>query len=297
MYPQESKYFNNNHEYWERILDERPQNVINTFIREGMIVNTSLEFIVSYKYKIVELKEMLKQRGYTSSGKKNELVNRIIQADKEGMEKSTAGIEFLVCTQVGREIAEQYKSSEQEIRFKIEQQVFDCVIKRLFYEASLLAATYIEKTPESIGLGSSWKRTSPEVIAEIVKQIFNSKPEIISKLEDVNLEPLRIGAAMMEIWGESTATKWLPTNFKTGLSIGNDSAARMLIFNATNIRNLKQYKESGFKFVEVLGAPNSCPFCKEIAGKHFAIGEAPTLPNHNCTHELGCRCLYLAYVE
>ena len=297
IHAQETKYFYNNQKYWERILSESPQKAIERFIEEEMLIHPRLDFLVSYKYKATELKGMLRQYRMPFSGKKDELANRIIQVDKEAIEKLVSDIELLVCTQAGREIAEQYKSSEQEIRFKIEQQVFDCVTKRLFYEASLLAATYIEKTPESIGLGSSWKRTSPEVIAEIVKQIFNRKPEILSKLEDVNLEPLQIGAAMMEIWGESTATKWLPTNFKTGLLMDNVTSARMLIFNATSINNLRQYEESGIKFVEVLGAPNSCQFCKEIAGKRFTIGEAPTLPNPNCTHELGCRCLYLACVE
>ena len=102
---------------------------------------------------------------------------------------------------------------------------------------------------------------------------------------------------MMELLGTNTATKWLPSNFETSLSIDSDSAARMLLFNAMNIAHLKQYKESGPKYVEVLGAPNSCPFCKNIAGKRYAINQAPTLPNPRCTHELGCRCVYLPCID
>ena len=297
MWAQEPKYFYNNQEYWGKILNESIQMAIKRFVEEEMLGNVSLDFLVSYKYKVTELKEMLRLHGIPLSGKKDELIKRIIQADKESMEKLVAGTELLICTQTGREIAKQYKISEKEQRNKVEQEVFNYLTKRMLYEASMLAANYIEELVESRGLGNNWKRPSPEFETEILKLIFNNKPYILSKLEDTKLEVLRMSAAMMELWGESTAIKWLPTDFETGLSIDNDSTARMLLFNAMSITNLKQYKESGLKYIEVLGASNSCPICNKIAGKRYAINEAPTLPNPNCTHELGCRCVYLPCID
>lgn len=119
-------------------------------------------------------------------------------------------------------------------------------------------------------------------------------------MEDAKLEPLRIGAAMMELWGENTASKWLPPNFETGLSIDNDSAARMLLFNSQNKETLKQYGESGVaQYVEILAAndPNTCESCKKLQGKRYKLSEAPKLPNPNCTYKLGCRCIYLPCVD
>ena len=294
---QESKYFYSNKEYWGRILDESPQKAIKRLVEEEMLVRPSLDFLVSYKYKVTELKGMLKQYGMPISGKKDELTNRIIQTDKEAMGKLVSEIELLVCTQPGREIAEQYKASENEKRTKVEKQVFDYLTQRMLGEASLLAGSYIDSLMETRGLGKSWKRPSPEFEAGLLKIIFNNKPEILSKLDETRLETLRMGAAMLELLGTNSDTKWLPPNFETGLTIDNDSAARMLLFNAMSIIHLKQYKDSGLKYVEVLGAPNSCPFCKNIVGKRYALNEAPTLPNPSCTHELGCRCVYLPYLE
>ena len=294
---QELKYFYSNQEYWGRILDESPQKAIKRFVEEEMLVRPSLDFLVSYKYKVTELKVMLKHYGMPLSGQKDELANRIIQVDKKAMEKSVSEIELLACTPPGREIAEEYKASENEKRTKVEKQVFNYLTQRLLGEASLMAGTFKDGLIETRGLGSNWKRPTPEFETEILKLIFNNKPEILSNLDETYLETLRMGAAMLELLGTNTATQWLPPNFETGLSIDNDSAARTLLFNSMSITHLKQYKDSGLKHIEVLGAPNSCPLCKNIAGKRYAINEAPKLPNPNCIHELGCRCVYLPCID
>jgi hypothetical protein len=296
IYPREPKYYYDQ-DNWARVLNEPAQKSIKRFINENMLVNADLEYRVSYKYKVHELKELLKQRGLSISGIKKELVSRIVLADRDRTSKLVADVEHLLCTQSGREIAQKYISEETDKRNKVEQQVMILLKKQMFEEAIVEVSKYEAEQVFPRGIGIDWKHYDTKREIAIMNLIFKGKPEIMSKLEDVNLEPLQIGAAMMEIWGESTATKWLPTDFKTGLLIDNDSAARMLIFNATNNRNLRQYKERGIKFVEVLGAPTSCPFCKEIANKRFVIDEAPILPNPNCSHELGCRCLYLACVE
>jgi hypothetical protein len=41
---------------WKRALNESPQKAIKRFINEGMLINADLHTLVSYKYKITELK-------------------------------------------------------------------------------------------------------------------------------------------------------------------------------------------------------------------------------------------------
>ena len=121
--------------------------------------------------------------------------------------------------------------------------------------------------------------------------------EILNKLDDAKLDSLRLGAGMMLLWGENKATKWIPKDFETGLSIDTDVAARMLLFHAQSIATLMQFKEMGVKYVEVLATPDSCESCKKIVGKRYTLSEAPILPNPNCTHEMGCRCVHLARTD
>lgn len=291
---QEVDYFVK-HGDWGEVLNEQTQKAIKRFADEGMLTDADLETIVSYKYKVSDLKNLLKQRGLAISGSKDELVKRILQADKAGMLKLTVGIKLLTCTQSGREIAEQYLASEKEKRLKVEEQVIDYLAKRMFKEASITVANYEAGQVFARGIGVDWKHHNPKREIEILYSIFNNKPEILSKLEDAKLEPLRIGAAMMELWGENRASKWLPADFETGISMDKDSAARMLVFNAQGKETLKEFNESGVvKYIEILATPDSCESCKKLKGKRYKLSEAPKLPNPNCTHELGCRCVYLS---
>lgn len=136
----------------------------------------------------------------------------------------------LIRAQVGSDIAKQHTSLESEKRNKVEQQAMDYLITRLFKEASLAVANFEAEQVVSRGLGVDWKHYDPKSQIEILDSIFKSdKPGILSKLDDNKLEPLRIAAAMMEMWGTNTATKWLPANFETGLSMDNDSVVRMIL--------------------------------------------------------------------
>jgi len=279
---------------WEQALTEAPQEAIKRFVDEGMLEIADLETIVSCKYKVSDLKSLLKQRGLAVSGTKDELVKRILQADKAGMSKLTVGIKLLTCTQTGREIAQQYLDSEKEKRLEVEQQVIGYLAKRMFKEASLAVANYEAGQVFSRGMGVDWKHYNPNRDIQILQYVYGNKPEILNKLEDSKLDSLQLGAGMMLLWGENKATEWIPRDLETGLSMDTAVAARMLLFNAQSIATLKQFKEMGIKYVEVLGTPDSCESCKKIAGKIYTLSEAPTLPNPNCTHEMGCRCVHLA---
>jgi hypothetical protein len=282
---------------WEQALNEVPQKAIERFVDEGMLEIADLETIVSYKYKVSELKSLLKQRGLAASGTKDELVKRILQADEAGMSKLTVGIKLLTCTQTGREIAQQYLDSEKEKHLKVEKQVIGYIVKRMFKEASLAVAEYEAGQVFVRGMGVNWKHYNPNRDIQILQNIYKNKPQILNKLDDSKLDSLRLGAAMMLLWGTNKATKWIPADFETGLSMDTDVAARMFLFNAQSIVTLKEFKEMGIEYVEVLGVLDSCESCKEIIGKIYRISEVPTLPNPNCTHEMGCRCVYLASVN
>lgn len=278
---------------WEQPLNEAPQKAIERFVDEGLLKIADLETVVSYKHKVSDLRNLLKQRGLAISGTKDELVKRILQADQVGMSKLTVGIKLLTCTQAGREIAQQYLDAQKEERLRVEQQVMDYLVNRMFREASLAVANYEAGQVFSRGIGVDWRHHNPGRDIQILQHVYGNKPEILNRLEDSKLDSLRLGAGMMFLWGENRATKWIPRDFETGLSMDTDAAARMFLFSAQSIVTLKQYKEMGVKYVEVLVTPGSCESCKKIAGKTYNLNEAPTLPNPNCTHEMGCRCVHL----
>ena len=186
---------------------------------------------------------------------------------------------------------------QNEERSNIENQVMDYLKKRKFREASLAVATFEQKQAFPRGMGIDWKHYNPDHDVARLNDIFRSKPKIVAQLTDDKMEVLRIGAAMMELWGTNTAMKWLPDNFETGLSIDNDSAARMFLFYAENRAKLEQYHDADVDYVEILATPESCASCIKLQGKRYKSSNAPVLPNPNCTHPMGCRCVYLPCVD
>ena len=94
------------------------------------------------------------------------------------------------------------------------------------------------------GLGIDWKNYDVESGVESLKLIFERTPDILNGMEEEQLIELRRAAAMMELWGTNTAKHWLPDDFQTGIHLEGDVASRMLVFHASHIRNMQNYRSA-----------------------------------------------------
>jgi len=86
LHPQVAKDFKSG--YWKRELGEDPQKAIQSFLDAGLLVHADLGEYLAYKFKVTELKSMLKQRSLPTSGRKSDLVSRLVQADPEWMQEA-----------------------------------------------------------------------------------------------------------------------------------------------------------------------------------------------------------------
>lgn len=279
-------------DFWKSVLGELPNQAIKRFVNEGFVALADLENLLAYKHNITELKVMLKQRGLPVSGRKDDMIKRLVTADPAGMKKSTAGLTIYICTPKGRELAEQYLLDEKEKRNFVEKQVMEYLQKRMFKEASIAVATYEAEQVSSRGIGIDWKHHDSSRDVDILTTIYNGMPKILKGLANDKFEPLRLGAAMMFLWGKGTAMEWLPPNFETGIRFDTDTAVRMFVFYAINKANLVQYRNYGVaKYIKILTAEDSCEACKKLGNKKYKINEFPELPYEHCIHKMGCRCI------
>ncbi len=122
LYPQNPDDFSKS-DIWESVLGEKPSQSIKRFLDEGLIAVADLENVLSYKYKVSELKDLLKQLGLSVSGRKDDMIKRLITADPVGIKKTIGGLTILQCVQHGKELSEKYLSNEQEKRNRVEMQV------------------------------------------------------------------------------------------------------------------------------------------------------------------------------
>jgi hypothetical protein len=276
---------------WKKVLGESPKQASKRFLDEGMLAQADLSSQLDYKCKVTELKDMLKKRGVTVSGRKGDLIQRLIQADPDGMKQVVAGLTILICSERSQEITEQYIANEKAKRNKIEQQVIDCLRQRKFKEASVTVASYEAEQVFPRGMGIDWKHYDPKRDITMLNIIFGSKPKILARLNDGQLDTLRFAAGMIYLWGTNQGQEWLPPDFQTGLVMDNDAATRMFFFHASHRVNIDNYKQSGvIKQVEILATQDSCDACKKISGKRFKLNDVIELPYEHCTHEMGCRC-------
>jgi hypothetical protein len=277
---------------WESVLGEPPRQAIERFSKEGLVEIADLVGTLSYKYGVSELKAMLRQRGLLVSGRKDEMIQRLVDADPEYMKENVAGLTCLVCTQHGMELADKYNAAEKEKRMRIEQQTIEYIRKRDFEKASLIVIAYEVEQVFPRGM-VDWEHHKPDREIGLLNTIFDNKPKILAKLGNDKLEDLRIGAAMMVLWGKNKARQWLPPNFETGTSMDADTTARMFEFYALNQATLRQWRESGLVvYVNIFNnCPDSCDSCKKLLNKKYKLDEIPELPHEHCTNEMGCRCL------
>ena len=253
LHPENIEDFNKA-EYWEGVLSEHPSKAIKRFVSEGLISMADLENTLAYKYKVTELKDMLKKRGLPVSGLKNEMIQHLITADPIGMKKSTGGLTIYICTPKGKELAEKYLIDEKEKRILIEKQVMVYLQKRLFKEASKAVAAYEAEQVFPRGLGIEWKHHDSSRDVQVLTSIFNGVPKILAGLEKDKFEPLRLGAAMRYLWGTGTTKEWIPPNFETGIRFDSDTAAGMFEVYALVKANLLEYRNIGVKYVKILTA-------------------------------------------
>ncbi len=285
-------------EAWKEVLGEQPAQALNRFAQQGLIANAEIFDLVSYKYKVPELKELLRQHSLAVSGLKGEMVQRLVQADKSGMTAATAGLTVLVSTAEGRKLAEQYLLDETQKRTRAEQTALQYITNRKFREAGLAVAAFEKEQVFSRGIGMDWQHYEPAHAAAMLASVFSIQPAIISKVNSEKMDYLRQGAAMMMLWGTNSAHKWLPPGFETGISLNVDTASRMLFFAAAYRKQIDDYRMSGVVAnVEIRSMPDSCAACKQLDGKRYPLATMPELPYEHCTHQMGCRCMISPVVD
>src|SRR3990172_2343491 len=127
---------------WTAVLAERPEKAIRRFVEEGMVAEVDLSDQLDRKLTVPEIKGLLEQCDLPASGRKRELIQRLIQADPVRARKAVAGPALLHCTEKGRDPAERYLADEKAERQQVELHVLECLRQRKLREASMAVASF-----------------------------------------------------------------------------------------------------------------------------------------------------------
>jgi hypothetical protein len=190
------------------------------------------------------------------------------------------------------ELAKQIRAERNAEKEQAEQEALNHLLARRFVEASQCVISYKAKQEFLRTAKTELKEVDPVGYAATLKGICSGMPKILSRLSDLQIHILAIGAAMMELWGTNRCDKWLPPDFHIDLHMDNSTAARMILFFAQNRFKIDDYRSSGVvEYVEVSGAGDSscCDACRKILGR-YTFDDVPEIPHVDCTNPMGCRC-------
>lgn len=291
LHPQDPDSFARRDE-WRQALGEDPCRAIKRFVYEGLLEPVPLPELLARQYKVSDLTKMLRHRGLRASGRKAEMIARLIEADPKGMEKAVAGVTLLKCSERGREVADAYLARERSRRERMEEEVIEALKHRKFRNASLAVASYEAEQVFPRGMGIDWKHYDPSGDVELLTAIFQHKPNRLQHLTDVQMEPIRIAAGMRVLgWNLGQATEWLEANRPDVLDVPLGVAVLTVESYARFRVEINRLRQRGYKWVRVKTRNDElvCDACKKLSAKQYAIDKVPELPYEKCTSEV-CRC-------
>lgn len=288
---------------WAEILGVSPQKAIQNLVRQGQLEAADLAGRIAYKMRVADLKPLLQERKLPVSGKKEDLIQRLLQADWKTMDRLTAGLVLYRCTETGSIAAQAYLTAETERRERALEMASAYLRQGKIVEAQTVKAEYDAFSVMAPGFvidGNGEVRTpkgSSSADQERLRIIMQGQPRILKRVKPADLALLRIAAGMNYLFGTSF-TAWLPKDLDTGLTMNREAAARMLVFHAYHRQEVEEWLKSGLKTkVTISCMPDACPQCAKLGGKSYSLNKLPELPYEHCTCEMGCRCMEMIDVE
>jgi SAP domain len=282
--------------FWESALGEPPQVAVKRFIENRLLLPASLHATIECCNTVADLKKMLKERDLKISGKKQELVERLVVADELGMSKLHATKQVIECSPEIRPRVLQYVTDKEREFDDAVAETLTALRTNDFAKASRTIGAYEANQlnlspPNPLAIPEPPRETAADV--ETLQEIFAMRPKILSELAENEWEPLHVAVALSHLLHGRLSLEWLPAGFAGISKFDAATTVRMMQFHIIYQRNLKKMRALGITQGSILcGAPNagSCDACMKIADKIGNLDDLPELPYEKCTCHLGCRC-------
>lgn len=281
--------------YWDSVLPQPVAATLAAFRRQGWLIDAPWQAVFASRHRVDELKPLLRERGLKVSGKKDELIARLLEADPEAMKARVAQVKAWTLSAEAAEAVAHYTANDRAAKAQAHASALAALQAGHSRDAIAAIVDYERTQVFPRGLGIDWNDESmAAALLPRTEAILQASPGILREVPPEALPALRVAAAMMHLTGENAAKAWLPADLVGHPRLDLDTAARMVLFHGSHAAELRELRAHGIKRVEILGSGDSCPTCAALEGKKFTLDKAPELPHPGCTHEKGCRCGYLA---
>lgn len=266
--------FNRNQHYLEEQLGEAPSRFVERLVTDGLIEICSLEDRLASKFKVSDLKELLKERGLKLTGKRAELIERLIAFNFEEATTLVSDVKKFTWTEAGKMVGK------------------DIILARA-------ARVEAVKTALEVGDFTSARRIAGEtasILPITIEDIWDARPTILSNMSDQELNTLRSAVGTGLLLGKGEFEKFLPEGYDANHQIEGWAACSILVSSIIQKRNLESFRKIGIRKVKIIAAIRDgqcCPNCRELHESEYPIDNAPELPHRECVSPRGCHCQYV----
>ena len=273
--------------WWTSNIDN-PSAVVEKWISDGILVTADAEAVLSKIFQIHQLKELLQNRNLPLSGNKPELIKRLLDNDKLGMEEILSDHKLFLRSPESQKIIDECKQQIKSAFEFAKQKCFELLKEGKAKDACKVFVAYQRY------VNDPKYQISPDTVREI-QCALESTPQILSNFSPEIAKMLQVMAGMKKLWGEHTSilNDWLPENLGSVVLTDDMQAAMNYIRVSADIKlKLDDYKEFA-KQVKISFHPGdieSCNLCLALDGQIFNINEVPVLPMLGCKSKLGCQC-------
>ena len=251
------------------------------------------------KMTVKELKVILRSESLKLSGKKAEIIERILQEAPLRANECSAGRAVVLPTDECISLASDWKKEEKRLKQEARDLTFECLKEGQIRKAAEEVIRYESNALFPRGMGTGWGPGSADRLVDLVERILKCRPGNLKNVSDEDLQTIRLASAQSELWGSpDEGRNRLPEGIDTNSIIGMDPdiAANMVSSLAANKDRIERIRETIGDEAEVrilACGVSSCQYCQEREGNVYRLDDAPDLPHEGCTSGYGCRCTYV----
>lgn len=268
---------------WTGALGETESEAIRRFIGAGLLTPCTLSERLACRFSSAELKRMLGERHLKVSGRKEEMAERLSNADPLAMERAVVGAIFMRCYERGLHLANAF------IAYRNQMQTAALKSLRQGYADS--AYQVVCDFQDALGFPEAPMIQSKPDLGDL-RRVFSVKPKILASVSGKVLEELRVAAGMAFL---GLASNWLPEDLDTGMAMDCDAAVNMIIAQVQNARNIESFRLGGVSKIKILCSQDGpCEACSALRSRIWPLDAAPEIPYEHCTSACGCRCVCVA---
>lgn len=266
---------------------ESLNDVMDRFIREGMLINCELSEILYCVMTIADLKNIAREEGFKLNGTKTDLIERFLVANRSKAEELSSKFKVLKCSQSAQNFLEKYEQEKNSDMKLAKEKSFEAFLESDSKKAYEIFVSYQRKYRSDFEVN-----TYDLEKIDFIITIITSSPKVLGNISQADLISLRAATGMEEMWHES-AEIWLPETFISPLK-NNQIAVNYLKVNAKIRRQIADESDGRinkkFRLVFDKYDVDSCSLCLRFKDKIFEAKNFPELPLENCTSQTGCQC-------